>query len=75
MQPKSYQQRPGFHEVVGRALIDVQFREELMDRERQAGALRSMGIDPTPETVKALNESLDALGRLAGQFGGPRAAT
>ena len=61
--------------MLWRALIDPGFREQLMDRERQVDALKSMGVEPTDEVLQALNDSLAALGRLADSFGGPRAAT
>ena len=75
MSADDYPQRADFHSVLGRALIDPSFREALMDKERQAEALKSMGVEPTRETLDALNDSLEALSRLASSFGGPRAAT
>lgn len=75
MATDDYQARADFHSVLGRALVDSSFREALMDKERQADALKSMGVDPTRETLDALNDSLEALSRLASSFGGARAAT
>ena len=70
-----YSGKADFHAVLGRALIDPGFREQLMDRERQVEALKAMGVDPTEEVLQALNDAMAALGRLADSFGGPRAAT
>ncbi|CAN5575828.1 hypothetical protein BH23CHL8_BH23CHL8_00850 [soil metagenome] len=75
MAETSYSGKADFHAVLGRALIDPGFREQLMDSEHQVDALKAMGVDPTDEVLQALNEALDALGRLADSFGGPRAAT
>ena len=75
MAETSYSGKADFHAVLGRALIEPGFREQLLDTERQAAALSAMGVDPTAEVLEALNESLAALQRLADSFGGPRAAT
>jgi hypothetical protein len=54
-----------FHKLLGRGLTDYEFRETLMDPERQAQALESMGIEPTEEVVTALNAAIEALNKLA----------
>jgi hypothetical protein len=54
-----------FHKLLGRGLIDYEFRETLMDPDRQAKALESMGIEPTEEVVTALNAAIEALNKLA----------
>jgi hypothetical protein len=54
-----------FHELLGRALTDYYFREALLNPDQQAKALESMGIDATEEALKALNDSIDGLKRLA----------
>jgi len=61
-----------FYGLLGRALTEDSFREALKGgAEEQAAALRSVGIEPTEEVIKALNESIEAIGRLAsaGAFG------
>jgi hypothetical protein len=66
-----------FHKVLGRALVDIDFRGELTsgDEGRQSAALESLGIEATPEKLKELNASIDALQRLSGSFGDAIAAT
>jgi hypothetical protein len=66
-----------FHKVLGRALVDIQFRNDLTsgDKDRQTAALESLGIRATPDTIEALNASVDALQRLSGAFGDAVAAT
>jgi hypothetical protein len=54
-----------FHKLLGRGLTDYEFRETLMDPERQAQALESMGIEPTEEVLEALNGAIEALNNLA----------
>jgi len=54
-----------FHKLLGRGLTDNEFREALMDPERQAQALESMSIEPTEEVVAALNAAIEALNTLA----------
>ena len=54
-----------FHKLLGRALTDHEFREALLDTEQQAGALESMGIEPTEDVLQALNGAIEALNNLA----------
>ncbi|MEO5703915.1 MAG: hypothetical protein ABIZ52_01495 [Candidatus Limnocylindrales bacterium] len=54
-----------FHKLLGRGLTDDAFREALMDSERQAYALESMGIEPTVEVREALNAAIEGLNNLA----------
>lgn len=54
-----------FHALFGRALTDHAFRDALRDPQQQSQALESMGIDATPEVLDALNDSIEALDRLA----------
>lgn len=54
-----------FHALLGKALTDYDFRAQLMDEGQQVQALESMGIAPTPEALAALNDSIEALKRLA----------
>lgn len=66
-----------FHKVLGRALVDVEFRNELIsgDTDRQTKALQAIGIEPTREQLDELNSSVEALQRLSGAFGDAIAAT
>jgi hypothetical protein len=54
-----------FHKLLGRGLTDYEFREALMDPERQGEALESMSIEPTEEVLAALNAAVEALNNLA----------
>jgi hypothetical protein len=75
MKPESESGESMFHAVLGRALTDPKFREQLTDREHQAEALESMGVAPEYEGLEALNASIEALDRLSQAFGPIRAAT
>jgi hypothetical protein len=59
------EQQSKFHALLGRGLTDHDFREALKDPERQVEALQSMGIGATSEVLDALNDSIEALDRLA----------
>lgn len=54
-----------FHALLGRALTDHDFRDALRDPQQQSQALESMGIEATPEVLDALNDSIEAIDRLA----------
>jgi hypothetical protein len=66
-------QRSAFHALVGRALVDANFRQQLMD-DRDT-TLRSIGIEPTPEMTKALDAAMSSVDELSKQFGDIQAAT
>ncbi|GIV98382.1 MAG: hypothetical protein KatS3mg057_3039 [Herpetosiphonaceae bacterium] len=62
-----------FEKLVSRAVSDEQFAQTLVDNPEQA--LRSAGIDPTPEMLDALRGvDVQSIQRLASAFGQNRAA-
>ena len=55
-----------FHSLVGRALSDPQFREQLMaSGDDQKAALRAVGLGDDDESVARLNEAIKAVDSLA----------
>jgi len=69
-----YEQQSSFHAILGRALTDSAFRDDLIsgDEGRQTQALMQAGVgDPTPEMFAAINNAARALENLAGQFRPP----
>jgi hypothetical protein len=64
-----------FHEIVGRAISDPEFRQMLMDPEQQAEALSQYGIERTPAVTEALANADEALGQLSEVFGPSRVAS
>jgi hypothetical protein len=63
-----------FYQLVGRALVDPGFRDQLRAGDPSA-ALRSLGLEPTEDLVKALGQAMGDVDRLASQFGDIKAAT
>ena len=63
-----------FHKLVGRALVDQEFRAKLRGNKLDE-ALTSVGIEPTAENKKAVGDAMDSVDNLAEQFGGAPAAT
>ena len=63
-----------FHKLVGRALVDQEFRAKLRGNKLDE-ALTSVGIEPTAENKKAVGDAMDSVDNLAQQFGGAPAAT
>jgi hypothetical protein len=60
-----------FSLLVGKALVDDEFRAKLLDKDTQVAALKEIGIaDPTPDQLRALNNSITALENLEGEFQG-----
>jgi hypothetical protein len=59
-----------FHAMLGRALVDVEFRDALTsgDADRQTQALAAIGVDANDDILRELDNSTDALQRLAGAF-------
>ena len=57
-----------FHALVGRAIADTRFREQLLDPEQRESALTSVGIKPTPEILEELEHSIQALNDLSESF-------
>jgi hypothetical protein len=59
-----------FNELLGKALIDVAFREKLLDSKTRADALKDIGIaNPTNMQLQALQNAITALETLSGSFG------
>jgi hypothetical protein len=56
-------ERSKFYEIVGRALVDADFRARILDDNGRADALRSMGVTD-PKTHDALKQAIDAVGGL-----------
>jgi hypothetical protein len=67
-------QEADFYQLVGRALVDPGFRDQLRAGD-PTGALRSLGIEPTEDLVKALGQAMGDVDRLSSQFGDIKAAT
>ena len=63
-----------FHALVGRALVDHEFRDQLRGGSIDE-ALASIGIEPTPEIKEALGAAMGNVDNLAKAFGGVKAAT
>jgi len=63
-----------FHALVGRALVDHEFRDQLRGGSMDE-ALASIGIEPTPEIKEALGAAMGNVDNLANAFGGVKAAT
>ena len=69
-----------FHAILGKALMDDEYRARLTDTgnpEGQGEALREMGVDPTPDVINALNAAVTALDNFAQSevFGEVKAAS
>lgn len=64
-----------FHQLLGQALVDAEFREQLSDPERRGAALASLDIELTPEISARLDEAMEAVKRLSEEFGDIKAAT
>jgi len=54
-----------FYALLGRALIDPEFRAQLLDTDQQSEALEKLGIDPSDEVLEELNASIHAINALA----------
>jgi hypothetical protein len=66
-----------FYLLVGRALIDENYRDRVLDgdQDERRKALEEIGVTPTDEILKELGKAVDALRSLEGAFGpGTRAA-
>jgi hypothetical protein len=63
-----------FHNLLGKALTDKAFLEMLVDPNRQAEALESVGIEANGQILDSLNDAIGALNGLKAQFGPGTAA-
>lgn len=68
-------QSSAFHALVGRALVDAEFRHQLRDASQRDTVLRSIGIEPTSEMTTALESAMNTVDELANYFGDVKAAT
>jgi hypothetical protein len=61
-----------FHALLGKALVDPDFRAQLMSQDKgvQQSALRSAGIDPNDEVMSKLADAIAAVDDLAAAMGG-----
>jgi hypothetical protein len=58
-----------FSILVGKALVDCEFRAKVLDQARQKEALQEAGIaEPTQQQLDALRRSITALEGLEGEF-------
>ena len=77
MKGESYDEnRNVFHELLGLALTDERYRQRLIgSHDDKAQVLKELGVDPTDEHLRALDEAVGAIDKLAGHFGIQKAAT
>jgi hypothetical protein len=66
-----------FYALLGRALMDPEFRAEILDTGSQAAALEKVGIEPSEEVLRQLNDSIEAINTLTSSeaFGAIQAVT
>lgn len=58
-----------FHILLGRALVDEDYRTRLRDASQQVDALKEAGIhNPTEQQIQQLNSAITAVTTLAGTF-------
>lgn len=65
---------PDLYSLIGRALVDADFREMVMDPARRKDALYAMNIEPTDEVMDAMDKAANSLGELNSAFGQPNTA-
>ncbi|MDP9271358.1 MAG: hypothetical protein M3P14_10380 [Chloroflexota bacterium] len=58
-----------FYALLGRALMDPTYRAEILDTGQQAAALEKVGIEPNEAVLEKLNESIEAISKLASPEG------
>jgi hypothetical protein len=77
MEDQSGSGTSAFHAIVGRALVDADFRSELRDRSKRDALLETMGVsaDQRRSVSGELDEAIDAVGDLAEALGDIRAAS
>jgi hypothetical protein len=65
-----------FYQIIGKALADETFKQQLIDPSTRGAALESMGIDANDEELnQAIEDAVSGVGDLAGQFGVARGAS
>jgi len=67
-------QEAAFYALIGRAIVDPDFRQQLRGGDPHA-ALKSIGIEPTDDLVNAVGQAMGEVDRLSSQFGDIKAAT
>jgi hypothetical protein len=59
-----------FHMLLGRALVDEEYRAKLLNPKTRVDALKDLGIaNPTDTQLKTLQKAITTLGSLSGSFG------
>lgn len=58
-----------FYALIGRALMDPEYRAQILDTGQQAAALEKVGIEPNDAVLAKLNESIEAINALASPEG------
>jgi hypothetical protein len=58
-----------FYALIGRALMDPEYRDQILDTGQQAAALAKVGIEANEAVLEKLNESIDAIRTLASPEG------
>jgi hypothetical protein len=59
-----------FHAMLGKALVDLEYRGRLLNPETRADALKEIGVaDPNEEQLQAVENAKTALQSLYGSFG------
>ena len=66
---------PDFYSLIGRALVDPEFREMIVDPARRKDALYAMNIEPSDEATAAMEKAVKAIDDLSSAFGGAQAAS
>lgn len=66
-----------FYALLGKALMEPEFRARVLDTGQQADALAEVGIDPSDDVLEQLNASIEAINTLASHdgFGEVKAVT
>jgi hypothetical protein len=62
--------QPKFYEIVGRALVDAEFRNRLLDPDQRTKALAEHGIEPGDDAQQALEGAIGAVEELSRSMGG-----
>jgi hypothetical protein len=59
-----------FHAMLGKALVDLDYRDRLLDPTTRADALKEIGVaDPSEDQLTAVENAKTALQTLSGSFG------
>jgi hypothetical protein len=70
MAEKNPAQGSAFYALIGRALVDEEYRERIMDQKQHPEVLKEvLGRTPTAEDLAAYRKALDAVADLSSMFG------